>query len=200
MSSDPRIIYLHGFLSSPRSTKALQAAAYACETGLGDALMIPFLNQSPEDNLASLEALASEEPTRPLAVLGSSLGGFYATCLAERYRAPAVLINPAVRPHEYWRDYLGTHRNFHVDETYTVSEAHVRQLAAMCPLAPREPENYLVFLQRRDEVLDYRRAQEYYGEARCVVRDDGDHAYAEFASELTEAFAFLLSRIGRDVR
>ena len=199
--SAPCIVYLHGFLSSPQSRKARQTSAFAASRGLADNLLIPCLNQSPADNLNRLQRQLDERADRQqLALIGSSLGGFYATCLAEHYRAPAVLVNPAVRPHQRWHEYLGSHRNYHNDEIYTVTRAHVEQLERLCPAQPARPDNYLVFLQRQDEVLDYRQALDYYGPAQCRVRDDGNHAYAEFEQELPATFDFLLSRIAPDVR
>jgi len=140
------------------------------------------------------EQLASVDEST-LAFIGSSLGGFYATSLAEHYRAQAVLINPAVHPQERWHKYQGTHRNYHTGEPVAVTPEHTRELEALAPAGLARPQNYLVFLQCHDEVLDYRKAVAFYGDSQCVLRKDGDHSYAQFQRELPRAFSFLLSRM-----
>ncbi len=198
--SDFTLLYLHGFLSSPQSSKAQQTLAYAKTLGVEHCLLIPFLAQGPAATIAELEELLADRDTQRLGVIGSSLGGFYASVIAERFQAPAVLINPAVDPWQYWSDYVGEHQNFHTGQTHVVSEEHVAELQSLHSGAIANVENYLLFLQRHDEVLDTSVALSRFGSARCVVREDGDHAYADFARELPAAFEFLLSRIGAKVR
>lgn len=198
MSDALLIVYLHGFLSSPQSKKARQTLAYATSLGLADNLFIPQLDSSP---LATINALQKRVAGHDkLAFIGSSLGGFYASCMAEHCRAPAVLINPAVRPHDYWQQYVGEHRNYHSDTLHSVTPEHVRELAELAPTEIGQPENYQVYLQKHDEVLDYRRALSLYGESHCIVHEDGDHSFENFHLELPQAIQFLLSRIGGSVR
>lgn len=198
--SELSLLYLHGFLSSPDSHKARQTCLYAEENNLASDVLVPELTRGPEDTLTYLFELLSAVDRTRLGIVGSSLGGFYATVLAEALQVPAVLINPAVSPWRYWQDYVGTHHNYHTGQAHEVTMAHVEQLRDAEPDAISRPDNYKVFLQRHDEVLDYRLALDRYGEQQCVVRDDGNHAYENFASELPLAFDFLLSRIGQSVR
>ncbi len=198
MSPSPLIVYLHGFLSSPESKKARQTHQYIDSLGLSGLLRIPQLHAGPAATIEQLTALVAGHSR--VAFIGSSLGGFYATCMAERLAAPAVLINPAIRPADYWQRYIGEHKNFHSDTRHTVTPEHVRELAELAPDRLAEPANYRAYLQVHDEVLDYRRALSLYGDAQCVVRSDGDHSYENFHLELPEAIQFLLSRIGHSVR
>jgi hypothetical protein len=192
------LLYLHGFLSSPASEKACQTRRYA-ETldGVTD-ILIPELKSGPGETVAQLQDLLAGRDTDCLGLIGSSLGGFYATVLAERFNVPAVLINPAVQPAQYWQDYLGEHRNFHSGEIHEVTRDHIRQLQEMDPPAIDRPEKYRVYLQRHDEVLDHRQALRRYGEPQCLLREDGDHAYAGFDRELPAVFEFLLQAISRN--
>lgn len=198
--SEFTLLYLHGFLSSPQSSKAQQTLAYATKLGIADNLLIPFLEHGPAATIDALEEMLSGRDTQKLGIIGSSLGGFYASVLAERYQAPAVLINPAIDPWQYWSDYIGEHRNFHTGQSHVVSQEHVSELRALHSGEIANAENYLLFLQRHDEVLDTSVALSRFGDQRCIVREDGDHAYADFERELPAAFEFLLSRIGAKVR
>lgn len=198
--SDFTLLYLHGFLSSPQSAKAQQALAYAAQLGCEENLLIPFMTEGPAATIATLTELLQHRQAQKLAIMGSSLGGFYASVLAERYQAPAVLINPAIDAWQYWPDHIGEHENYHTGQIHTVTEDHVAELQELHPGSIQDPDNYLVFLQRHDEVLDTSIALSRFGEQRCIVREDGDHAYADFERELPAAFDFLLSRIDAEVR
>ena len=196
--ADFTILYLHGFLSSPQSSKAQQTLAYAEQLGLADAMLIPFLEHGPRATIDFLdEQLKGRER---VGIIGSSLGGFYASVLAERLKAPAVLINPAIDPWLYWPDHIGEHHNYHTGQVHEVKAEHVDELQALAPDAIADVENYLVFLQRNDEVLDANVALTRFGNERCVVRENGNHAYTDFELELPAAFDFLLSRIDANVR
>jgi predicted esterase YcpF (UPF0227 family) len=117
------VLYLHGFLSSPQSLKAQQTLAYCLEIGLGETIAIPLMNHGPAETIAQLHALIDENDTDQLVLMGSSLGGYYATYLSEFYQAPAVLINPAVRPYELWESHLGENRNYYSDEVHVVTRS-----------------------------------------------------------------------------
>lgn len=200
MSERLSLLYLHGFLSSPASSKAVLTRDYVAGQQLAQTVLIPELKSGPAQTLSQLEALLQGQELDKVALIGSSLGGFYATVLAEKFGLPAVLINPAVGPQDYWKNYLGEHHNYHSGELFEVTIEHVDQLRSLDPPEIEEPEKYRVYVQKHDEVLDYRRALERYGEQQCIIREDGDHAYANFAVELPQSFDFLLSRIGQFVR
>jgi len=198
--SEPVFLYLHGFLSSPASLKARQTLDYAQQCGLQDRLHIPALTDGPAATINALRDWIADRDSTQLGVIGSSLGGFYASVLAEAYDLPAVLINPAVQPHQYWQSYLGSHHNYHTNEVHEVTPQHVAELEALDPGTISRTDNYLVLLQRQDEVLDYQQAVHRFGARQCIIRDEGSHAYEEFAAELPAAFRFLLSRISAKVR
>ena len=195
MSREPFYLYLHGFLSSPLSKKAQQTIQYCRQFGQESHILVPTLSSGPADTIEELGAIVEAQQSRAVALLGSSLGGFYATCLAEEYNLPVVLINPAVRPADYWETHLGEHKNYYSDEVYTVTEQHIEELRLLDNASISNPDNFWVLLQKGDETMDYRRAVEKYGESHCLVREDGSHSYDNYEAELPAIFDFLLSRI-----
>ena len=157
------MLYLHGFLSSVQSLKAQQTLAYCSEIGLRENITIPQMNHGPAETIAALHALIDENDAGNLVLMGSSLGGYYATYLSEFYEAPAVLINPAVRPYELWESRLGENRNYHSGKIHVVTREHIEELKQIDVPVLSKPKNFKVFLQTSDEVLDYQQALEKFG-------------------------------------
>lgn len=185
------VIYLHGFLSSPASKKARQTVDYFEQQGLADRLLVPELNAGPAEAVSQVQCLI-DNATGPVAgIIGSSLGGFYATCLAERNGLKAVVINPAVQPHLRWREYLGEHRNYYSDTVHTVTEQHVEELRELNVSELGEPQNYLLLAQTGDEVLDYRMAEALYQQGTCIIQEGGNHSFENYADFLPVIFSFL---------
>jgi predicted esterase YcpF (UPF0227 family) len=179
------IVYLHGFNSSPRSHKAQVMQRFMSERGLAHEYACPALPPLARDALKAVEPLLSKKPC----FLGSSLGGFYATYLAEKHDLRAVLINPAIDPHEGLRAYLGPQQNLHTGEPYELTEAHLREWQAL--YVPRiTPRRYLLLVETGDEVLDYRRAIERYAGAEQVVVQGGDHSLQSFPQHLARILEF----------
>ena len=174
----PSILYLHGFCSSPQSWKARLLAETLAERGLVDRLYCPFLSPVPEQAIIQAEAIIARHEG-PLAVAGSSLGGFYATWLAEKYDLHAVLINPAVKAPVSLEKYLGTQTNLHTHESFEFTLEHVAQLRAL-EVPEITPSRYLLMVETGDEVLDYREAvARYAGCSQCVF-PGGDHSFTRF--------------------
>lgn len=182
------ILYIHGLNSSPASLKASQLSRAMAHMGLAEQLRVPALHHHPRQAMAQLEALIAELG-RP-ALVGSSLGGYYATFLAERHGLPALLINPAVRPHLRFDGYLGPQKNYYSDETWELTADHVTALAELDVPALQDPARYQVWLQTADETLDYRDAQRYYRACALRIQAGGDHGFQGFAERLPMLFAF----------
>lgn len=186
----PFVLYLHGFNSSPLSFKAQQLSA--CWQGAGlpaGRLLVPDL---PNDPLAAIEGLEAwvEQRDAPVVLVGSSLGGYYATWLAEKYQCKALLINPAVLPCQRFEQYLGPQKNYYTDERWVLTQAHVDALAQLEAPPPTDHERYWVWLQTGDETLDYREAEEFYRCCRLDIRQGGDHSYQGFVERIPELLAF----------
>lgn len=184
------ILYIHGFISSPQSIKAQQSRAYA--QALSIECAVPGLPNTPGATLACVERELQGLLARHTRVglIGSSLGGFFSTVLAEKYAVPAVLINPAVRPQHLIAHYVGDNFNPYTEEHFQITPAHTRELADMEPLSVT-PERYWVLLQSGDETLDYRDAQSYYSACRMTVEQGGDHSFTTYESYLPDIVTFL---------
>jgi uncharacterized protein len=126
---------------------------------------------------------------KSVCLIGSSLGGFYATWLAEKHGLKAVLLNPAIDPHLGLRAYLGPQKNLHTGEPYELTEAHLAEWQKL--YVPRvTPRRYLLLVETGDEVLDYRKAVERYAGAEQVVVQGGDHSLQSFPQHLPRILEF----------
>lgn len=177
------IVYLHGFNSSPQSHKAQFFSAWLHERGLETQFACPALPHFPDEAIAVAEAAMTGGAPGEVCFVGSSLGGFYATYLAEKHAARAVLINPAVDPHIGLRGYLGTQRNLYSGAEYELTAAHLEAWARQFVPVTR-PDRYLLLVETGDEVLDYRKAVEKYRGAQQVVVQGGDHSLQSFPDQL----------------
>ena len=183
-----RIVYLHGFNSSPQSFKAQLVAQALAARGRGAGYACPLL---PPDPVAAVRAAAEAiERLGATALVGSSLGGYYATHLAERCGLAAVLVNPAVRPYALLAEHVGLQRNFHTGEQYELTRDTVTALHKYEHATITHPERYLLLVTTGDEVLDYRAAVERYRGAAHTIVAGGDHAFTSFDRYLDKAIAF----------
>jgi predicted esterase YcpF (UPF0227 family) len=183
------ILYFHGFNSSPQSAKAQYLRRYLEERGRGGEFVCPHLPHRPNLAVAAAEAEIAKVPRERITLVGSSLGGFYATWFAEKYALRAVLINPAIDPHVGLRAYLGPQQGFHGGATYELTEEHLREWQALF-LTQVHPERYLLLVETGDEVLDYRLAVRKYLGARQIVVQGGDHSLASFPEHLPLVLKF----------
>ncbi len=182
------IVYIHGFNSSPASSKAellkheIKLRAPRCD------FLAPALPPSPADASRLLEELARNHPQAVL--IGSSLGGFYATWMVEKFGLRSVLINPAVRPYELLAGEVGRQTNLHTGETYDFTAQHIAEMRAL-EVDAITPERYLLLAATGDEVLDFHHAVERYRGARQVVIPGSDHGLSDFKNYLDTVFAFV---------
>ena len=183
------LIYLHGFNSSPQSNKAQVLGRYMEERGLGERLDCPALPHQPEQALAAIEAALARAPKGPVTLVGSSLGGFYATWFAEQRGLRAVLVNPAIHPHRDLRSFLGVQQNLHSGEKYELTEAHLAQWAQLS-VPVITPARYLLLVETGDELLDYREAVEKYAGAKQRVVQGGDHTLQSFPDHIPLVLEF----------
>lgn len=182
-------MYLHGFISAPQSRKAVTLGDYLRNYAPAIAYRVPALHHRPARAVAQAEEACRDVPTADLTVVGSSLGGFYATVLAERLGCRAALLNPAVHPHAHFEKYLGPQKNMYSGEEFVLTEEHVEELRAIDPPAITRPERYWLFVETGDEVLDYREAVAYYDGALQEVVRGGDHTlvtFPEFIPDIVE--------------
>jgi len=188
------ILYLHGFRSSPNSFKARLLAARLAELGRGDQWCCPTLPVSPLETVALVESVVAEARAngdmRQVTLIGSSLGGYFATHLAEKHGWPAVLLNPAVVPQRDLSAYLGEQPLWHGGGSIVVEPHHLDELRALGVASITRPERYYLVAATGDEVLDYREMLAHYPGARTTLIEGSDHAISEFAQYLDEVLAF----------
>jgi len=159
------IVYLHGFISAPRSHKATMLGDYVRNCVAGLDYVVPALHHRPAQALRQVEEACAPYRPQDLTLVGSSLGGYYATVAAERLDCRAALLNPAVHPYRHFTRHLGPQRNLYTGEAFELTVEHVNELKAMDVAAITRPARYWLFVETGDEVLDYREAVAFYAGA-----------------------------------
>jgi len=186
-----KLLYLHGFNSSPQSLKAQMISRYMHEKHCQQQLLCPQIPAIPGEARLFLEQLVEQTLLQhPLSFVGSSLGGYYATYLAEKYSGSAVLINPSVKPFETLATYLGENKFYHSDMVWNFDESHIAQLKAMNVEHITSAERYMVLLQTGDETLDYREAEARFKQSHCIIEQGGDHGFVGLERYIPQIMAF----------
>ena len=186
------LLYLHGFRSSPQSAKAQTLAALVAARHPSVKWWCPQLPPSPREAMALLAEGLAGWPAEATAVVGSSLGGFYATALAERFGCKAVLLNPAVFPARDLATYIGEQSAWNnPDEHFFFEARFVDELRALETGPLTRPENYLAVIAKGDEVLDWREMAGRYAGAQLRLLEGGDHALSGFDAQLPLILDFL---------
>jgi predicted esterase YcpF (UPF0227 family) len=181
------LIYIHGFNSAPASFKARLIGARMHALGREQEYFVPALPHRPAEAMALLCDLLDKHSIA--ALIGSSLGGFYATYLAERYGARAVLVNPAVKPYKLLRNYLGPQKNLFTGAEYELTVQHVTELEALETTAIT-PERYLLLTRTAIFFHAVAVIQHFVAGARQHVIAGGDHGFDDFENYLDETLAF----------
>ncbi len=184
------ILYLHGFRSSPLSMKARLMAERMDALGLSAQWLCPQLPASPKQAIALALTLAGTVPAGELCIVGSSLGGYYATWLAERLACRAVLLNPAIVPLKDLDKHVGVTTQFHSDQPFEFKREYIDELRALAVERITEPQRYFLIAATGDEVLDYRDMVAHYAGARQQLIQGSDHGIAEFADYMAPVLAF----------
>jgi predicted esterase YcpF (UPF0227 family) len=186
------VIYLHGFLSSPQSQKAMQTLEFVSANYPNLTIEIPQLANYPNDAVAIIEQQVAKHKGKKLRFIGSSLGGFLSTFMIEKYSGKAVLINPAVRPFELLVDFLGEQINPNTQQHFSLENKHIDELRQLDTPTLNPASDYWVLLQTADETLDYRQAETKYQDYKLSIEQGGDHSFQNFQRFLPDIFRFLL--------
>ena len=186
------LLYLHGFRSSPRSAKAMQVARWMQAQHPGVTWWCPQLPPSPALAMAQVMQGLAGWPRQTLGVMGSSLGGFYATCVAQATGCRAVLLNPAVDPARDLAAYIGEHTTWQDPaERFFFEPRYVDELRVLTPAQITRSERYYALIAKGDEVLDWREMCGRYSGAHIRLLEGGDHALSDFSDHIGEALGFL---------
>ncbi|HMN22349.1 MAG TPA: YqiA/YcfP family alpha/beta fold hydrolase [Ottowia sp.] len=186
------LLYLHGFRSSPRSTKAQQVAARVRARHPEVHWWCPQLPASPHEAAELIAQGIADWPHEQMAVIGSSLGGYYATWVAERQGCRAVVLNPAVDPARDLAVQVGQQTAWHEpSEQFLFRHEYVSELRALHAGPLADPTHYLAVIAKGDEVLDWREMAQRYAGARIRLLEGSNHALSDFSEHLDEVLAFV---------
>lgn len=187
------LIYLHGFQSNPKSLKGQLLKRYI-EQYTEHKIYLPDLNMPPIQALEKVEHQIKK--LENVCLVGSSLGGFYATQFAHRYAIPTVVINPVIQPWVLFHRLFGhEHMPYRVTEQWTLDTTQLEDLEKLAVPFVQDASKLLVLLQQGDEVLDYREAQRYYSKAihqsLLITEANGNHAMDDFMEKIPMILQFL---------
>ncbi|MEY4651468.1 MAG: hypothetical protein RI884_49 [Pseudomonadota bacterium] len=187
------LLYLHGFRSSPRSAKAQQVAQWMQERHPGVTWWCPQLAPSPREAMDRVMQGIASWPVGSMGVMGSSLGGFYATCVAEATGCRAVLLNPAVHPARDLARHIGEQVAWHDPaQRFFFEPRFVDELSILSAAGPiTRPERYFAVIAQGDEVLDWHEMQARYAGAQIRLLAGSDHAISDFPDHIGAAMGFL---------
>lgn len=186
------LLYLHGFRSSPLSAKAVKMAAAVQALHPAVHWWCPQLPPSPRQAMAMLMAGIAGWPRGSMAVVGSSLGGFYATWIAARTGCPAVLLNPAVHPARDLASHIGEQSAWHSpQETFFFQPEFVQELHDLDAGTLSRPERFYTLIAKGDELLDWREMSARYAGSQGQLLEGGDHALSDFDTHLAGVLRFL---------
>jgi predicted esterase YcpF (UPF0227 family) len=186
------LLYLHGFRSSPQSTKARQVATRVQAQHPGVVWWCPQLPPSPRGAMDLVMQGIADWPRNAMAVVGSSLGGFYAAWVAEQTGCKAVLLNPAVNPARDLASYIGEQTGWHDPaDRFFFKPAFIGELQALNARPLSQPQRTFAVIAKGDEVLDWREMTARCAGARLKLLEGGDHALSDFDAHMDEVLAFL---------
>jgi predicted esterase YcpF (UPF0227 family) len=172
------ILYLHGFASCGDSTKSQLLKSFFKEEGVYS----PDLPLKPGDAIAYIDTVLRENAIE--LIIGSSLGGFYASYFCEKYGIKTVLINPSTEPYITLESYVGTNRYWCSGKTFEWNRSYLKELKKYCIGSVKIPSNYLLLLQKGDEVLDYTKALHNYEGASLSLEEGGNHRFENLHDHL----------------
>ena len=188
------IVYLHGFRSSPNSSKAQltgEAIASLVKDGQAIEWYCPQLPPSPQAAMTMVKQKIAETKANDLCIIGSSLGGFYATYLAEQYpHAKAIMLNPAVRAARELAPYVGQLTAYDSDEPFDWRAEYVEQLKEQQVEEITNAERYFLLAAKGDELLDWHEMVEHYPGAKHLIIEGSDHGITEYPQYLDQVVGF----------
>ena len=190
MSQSPLLIYLHGFISSPKSEKAQETIRWAKQHRPDIEVMVPTLADKPSQTIPQLLEIFEELSPRKPALIGSSMGGFHSAWLSAQFDLRAVLVNPGTYIAERLKTYVGENTNMYSGETFELTIDDLKALERQAKLEPNQ-QNLKILLQTGDETLDYRDALKRFPEAHTTVEQGGNHRFENYDKHLPEMIEFL---------
>jgi len=189
------LVYLHGFRSSPNSSKAVKTgeAVRALSTATHPIeWYCPQLLASPKQSMEMVTGYIDSRSTDRVVVIGSSLGGFYANYLAEKYQCKAVVLNPAVWAAKELEPHVGMMTAYDTDEPFDFRSEYIQELRDLQVTSLSNPARYFLIAAKGDELLDWREMVNFYIGSKQLVLDGSDHGIADYANHLPEVLRFIV--------
>jgi len=187
-------VYLHGFRSSPRSSKAVMTAEAVKTLASADNTIdwyCPQLLASPKDSMAMVTKYIDQSKADRIVVIGSSLGGFYANYLAEKYGCKAVALNPAVRAASELAPHVGMMTSYDSNEPFDFRPEYIDELKTLQVEGISIPNRYFLIAAKGDELLDWREMSAFYEGAHQLILEGSDHGIADYADHLPRVLEFI---------
>jgi predicted esterase YcpF (UPF0227 family) len=191
------LVYLHGFRSSPRSSKAIMTgeAVKALSNSINPIeWYCPQLLASPKESMDMVTTHIDQSKADRMVVIGSSLGGFYANYLAEKYGCKAVALNPAVWAARELAPHVGMMTSYDTDEPFDFRSEYIDELRALQVDAITDPQRYFLIAAKGDELLDWREMVEFYPDARQLILEGSDHGIADYEDHLPQVLDFISAK------
>ena len=190
------LVYLHGFRSSPRSSKAVMTGE-GIKALSSDANPIewycPQLLASPKESMEMVMKHIDQSKWDHMVVIGSSLGGFYTNYLAEKFDCKAVVLNPAVRAARELAPHVGMMTAYDSDEPFDFRSEYIEELKALQVESISNPDRYFLIAAKGDELLDWKEMTEFYEGATQLVLEGSDHGISDYADHLPQVLKFIVS-------
>lgn len=187
-----KLLYLHGFNSSPESTKAKIFSKFLSKN-IKAKVLIPNLPNSPKDTIELLSNIVEKENSK-ISIIGSSMGGLYSSFISEKYKIKSVVINPVVPNHlKKMESIIGEHINFHTKEKNFFSRSDYNELFACSISKLTNPLNHLCLVQLGDEVLDHTLTLEYFKNSFALIESGGNHQFDSFERYLPLILDFMMN-------
>jgi|UniRef100_UPI004048879E uncharacterized protein len=188
------LVYLHGFRSSPRSSKAVMTGQAVRALNNKDERYewyCPQLLASPKESMNMVTQYIDASKADKVVVVGSSLGGFYTNYLAEKYDCIGIALNPAVRAARELEPHVGMMTAYDSDEPFDFRAEYIDELKALQVATITRPERYFLIAAKGDELLDWQEMVDFYAGAKQLVLEGSDHGISNYSDHLPAVIGFI---------
>lgn len=188
------LVYLHGFRSSPRSSKAVMTGQAVRALNNKDERYewyCPQLLASPKESMNMVTQYIDASKADKVVVVGSSLGGFYTNYLAEKYDCIGIALNPAVRAARELEPHVGMMTAYDSDEPFDFRAEYIDELKALQVATITRPERYFLIAAKGDELLDWQEMVDFYTGAKQLVLEGSDHGISNYSDHLPAVIGFI---------
>ena len=188
------LVYLHGFRSSPNSSKAVMTGEAVRALSTADNAYewyCPQLLASPRESMDMVTAYIDQSKADRIVIIGSSLGGFYTNYLAEKYQCKGVVLNPAVFAARELEPHVGLMTAYDSDEPFDFKSQYIDELKSLQVAFITKPERYFLIAAKGDELLDWQEMVAFYEGAKQLVLEGSDHGIADYANHLPLVLDFI---------